>query len=146
MNTNENNISQAGTLTQSGNVAQQTTQDINTTQHLNRNIDPTDPRPRVVTNENIGTTQRQFPGLNNPDELEIDTDEIYDGEPEEPQNESIDYGFREFSVKKLNYGYVIKAGCHQFAIESESRLIKVISEYIKDPSGKEKQWWETKNI
>ena len=133
MNTNENNISQAGTLTQSGNVAQQTTQDINTTQHLNRPIQPRDPRP--VENE-----------------IEIDTDEMieigeepYDG-PVIAENESIDYGFREFSVKKLNYGYVIKAGCHQFAIESESRLIKVISEYIKDPSGKEKQWWETKNI
>lgn len=136
MNTNENNISQSGTLTQGGNVAQQTTQDINTTQHLNRPIQPRDPRP--IANE-------------------IDTDEIYTDEMieigEEPygvpvisENETIDYGFREFSVKKLNYGYIIKAGCHQFAIESESRLIKVISEYIKDPSGKEKQWWETKNI
>lgn len=129
MNTNENSISQSGTSTQGGNIVQQTTQYTNTTPHLNRPIQPRN--PRIIANE-------------------IDTDEMIGeepcGVPVISENETIDYGFREFSVKKLNYGYIIKAGCHQFAIESESRLIKVISEYIKDPSGKEKQWWETKNI
>ena len=59
---------------------------------------------------------------------------------------NVQYSFRNFSVSKLNYGYVVNVGCHSFAIEAKENLIKLLTEYISDPNAKEIQWWETKTI
>jgi len=93
-----------------------------------------------------------------------DTDEreeIYDGEePGEPcvsdcvceceapsiNLKSSRYSFREFSVKPLNHGFIIKAGCHQFAIETKERLAQVLSEYVLNHNSKEGQWWDENTI
>lgn len=56
------------------------------------------------------------------------------------------YGFRDFQVSKLNHGYVVTVGCSKFAIESNEKLIKVLTEYISNPSEKEKKWHETNEI
>lgn len=69
----------------------------------------------------------------------------------EPRNEHIclksgNYEFRDFSVKKLNYGYIITVGCHKFAIEDKKKVIKLISEYVDDPNKVESKWWETKKV
>ena len=64
----------------------------------------------------------------------------------EPCLRKTGYEFREFSVKPLNYGFIIRAGCHQFAIETPERLAYVISEYVLNPNDKETKWWEEKKI
>ena len=56
------------------------------------------------------------------------------------------YKFREFTVKPLNYGFIITAGCHQFAIETPEKLAFVLSEYVLNPSDKETKWWKEKKI
>lgn len=56
------------------------------------------------------------------------------------------YVFREFKVKKLNYGYLVNIGCHQMAIESKETLKRVLCEYIDDPNKKETEWWKNKTI
>lgn len=94
---------------------------------------PTQPEPQLIFSDE------------DTDDCEITQELDYGGEI---QGDTIgsEYSFRDFSVKKLNYGYIVTAGCHKFAIESDERLIKVISEYIKDPSAKEKEWWKTKKV
>lgn len=56
------------------------------------------------------------------------------------------YEFREFSVKKLEYGYIITIGCHKMAIETKERLAKCLSDYVKDPDATERKWWTNKEI
>ena len=49
---------------------------------------------------------------------------------------------RDFSVKALNYGYIVNVGCHSFAIETADRLIEKLSEYINNPSDTETKWFK----
>lgn len=81
-------------------------------------------------------------------ESEADCCSGYDSE--RPRNESIlkdcVYDFRDFTVKKLNYGYIITVGCHRFAIEDKKKVIKLISEYVDDPNKVESKWWKNKTL
>lgn len=56
------------------------------------------------------------------------------------------YEFRDFSVKGLNYGYIVNVGCHSFAIETKERLANVLADYILDPDKMERIWWENKTV
>lgn len=57
-----------------------------------------------------------------------------------------EYEFRDFSVNKLNYGYIVTVGCHKFAVEDKKKLIKLVSDYIDNPNETESNWWKTKKI
>lgn len=48
---------------------------------------------------------------------------------------------RDFSVKELNYGFLIKVGCHSFAISTAAEAGRLITEYLKDPKGTEAKWY-----
>lgn len=52
------------------------------------------------------------------------------------------YNFRNFSVEKMNYGYIVTVGCHKFAIESKERLAGLLSTYVLDPNRVEQTWWK----
>lgn len=80
--------------------------------------------------------------VNSSDDSEDNGGEDYSGyqpinEIEEPNTIKI----RDFSVKELNYGFLITVGCHKFAISTPTEAAKLIAEYLKDPKGTENKWF-----
>lgn len=49
-----------------------------------------------------------------------------------------------FKINQLTYGYCVEVGCHTIAIESKETLIRVLTDYINDPSSTEKKFREGK--
>lgn len=49
---------------------------------------------------------------------------------------------REIGITQLNRGYVVRVGCHTFAIETASGLIAKLNEYILDPQKTEDKWFK----
>ena len=47
-------------------------------------------------------------------------------------------------LNQLEYGYCVEVACHMLAIESKETLIRVLTEYINDPSLTEKKFREGK--
>jgi hypothetical protein len=53
---------------------------------------------------------------------------------------------REIRITPLNYGYIVKIDCHQFAIETKESLIKKLTDYITNPSGVEAEWFKNQTL
>jgi len=51
---------------------------------------------------------------------------------------------RHLKIIQQDYGYCIEVGCSTIAIESKETLIRVLTEYINDPSATEKKFEEGK--
>lgn len=51
---------------------------------------------------------------------------------------------RQINIEELNYGYIVRVGCHNFAIETKAQLIAQLSAYIQDPAITEKKWFDGK--
>jgi len=51
---------------------------------------------------------------------------------------------RPINIEELNHGYVVRVGCHTFAIENKSQLIVQLSAYIQEPALTEKKWFDGK--
>jgi hypothetical protein len=54
----------------------------------------------------------------------------------------IRHEMRDITISPLNYGFIVKIGCSQFAIETKEKLVEKLSEYIMNPSEKENNWRE----
>lgn len=50
------------------------------------------------------------------------------------------YTMNTIGIKQLSYGYEVRVGCLEMAIESKEKLIKMLTLYIKDPKGMENRW------
>lgn len=50
------------------------------------------------------------------------------------------------TIHHLDFGYNVKIGCQNFAIETVETLIKNLDAYLKDPSGTEKKWMKEKKL
>lgn len=66
--------------------------------------------------------------------------ESYDGEEETPTSDDSER-IREISIRELNRGFIVKVGCHSFALSTSDELIRLISDYIKSPSETEHKWF-----
>jgi len=51
---------------------------------------------------------------------------------------------RQINIEGLNHGYVVRVGCHSFAIETKAQLIAQLSAYIQEPALTEKKWFDGK--
>lgn len=51
---------------------------------------------------------------------------------------------RQISIEGLNHGYIVRVGCHSFAIETKAQLIAQLSAYIQEPALTEKKWFNGK--
>ena len=51
---------------------------------------------------------------------------------------------RVVEIKQLNHGYFVQIGCQQFAIETSEKLLSALADYMKDPQGTEKAWFDGK--
>lgn len=49
---------------------------------------------------------------------------------------------RNIAIGQLHNGYVVEVDCHKFAFETVDRMMKYVGEYLKDPIGTEKKWWD----
>ena len=61
-----------------------------------------------------------------------------------PRNEPFHNAIREVNIKQLNHGYIVQAGCQQFAIETSEKLLSALADYMKDPQGTENAWFDGK--
>ncbi len=64
--------------------------------------------------------------------------------PREIQEQPRQNKMREVRIKQLNHGYFIEIGCQQFAIETSEKLLSALGNYMKDPDGTEKAWFDGK--
>ena len=64
-------------------------------------------------------------------------------EPQRPQEEK-ENTMRHLKIIQQDYGYCVEVGCSTIAIESKETLIRVLTEYINDPSLTEKKFREGK--
>ena len=51
---------------------------------------------------------------------------------------------RQINIEELNHGYIVRVGCHNFAIETKAQLIAQLSAYIQEPALTEKKWFDGK--
>jgi hypothetical protein len=48
---------------------------------------------------------------------------------------------RSINIEQLDLGYVVRVGCQSFAIETSSKLISALGEYLNAPNETEKKWF-----
>ena len=53
---------------------------------------------------------------------------------------------RNIQIEQLHSGYIIKVGCHSFAVEEHTTLITKLAAYLSNPQEVEKKWFETKKL
>jgi hypothetical protein len=59
-------------------------------------------------------------------------------------NSSNENKIRPIQIDQLNRGYVVRVGCHSFAIADAPELIAYLTTYISDPNKTEKNWFAGK--
>lgn len=64
--------------------------------------------------------------------------------PREIQEQPRQNKMREVRIKQLNHGYFVEIGCQQFAIETSEKLLSALADYMKNPDGTEKSWFDGK--
>lgn len=50
------------------------------------------------------------------------------------------------SIHALDFGYNVKIGCQNFAVETSEKLIKNLEAYLKDPKETERKWMRNKEL
>ena len=49
---------------------------------------------------------------------------------------------RQINIEEVNRGFIVKVGCHTFAISTKAELTTKLTEYINEPNKTEKKWYE----
>jgi hypothetical protein len=53
---------------------------------------------------------------------------------------------KNISIHALDFGYNVKIGCQNFAVETPEKLIKNLEAYLNDPQGTERKWLRNKEL
>jgi hypothetical protein len=48
---------------------------------------------------------------------------------------------RQINIEEVNRGFVVRVGCHTFAISTKAELTTKLTEYINEPDKTEKKWY-----
>ena len=48
---------------------------------------------------------------------------------------------RQINIEEVNRGYIVRVGCHTFAISTKAELTTKLTEYINEPAKTEKKWY-----
>lgn len=48
---------------------------------------------------------------------------------------------RQINIEEVNRGYIVRVGCHTFAISTKAELTAKLTEYINEPAKTEKKWY-----
>ncbi len=49
---------------------------------------------------------------------------------------------RQINIEEVNRGYIVRVGCHTFAISTKEEMIGKLVEYINEPSKTEEKWFK----
>lgn len=80
------------------------------------------------------------------------TEDRCEAEPQQPCCEAetptlINENFtRNITIHPLHYGFNVKIGCQNFAVETVDKLIKNLEAYLNDPLGTQRKWLSEKNL
>ena len=55
-----------------------------------------------------------------------------------PQGEN---KIRQINIEEVNRGFIVRVGCHTFAISTKAELTTKLTEYINEPAKTEKKWY-----
>jgi hypothetical protein len=58
---------------------------------------------------------------------------------ETPQNAN---KIRQINIEEVNRGFIVRVGCHTFAISTKVELTTKLTEYINEPDKTEKKWYD----
>ena len=60
-----------------------------------------------------------------------------------PVNEEVrqENKIRQINIEEVNRGYIVRVGCHTFAISTKAELTNKLTEYINEPAKTEKKWF-----
>lgn len=60
-----------------------------------------------------------------------------------PVNEEVrqENKIRQINIEEVNRGYIVRVGCHTFAISTKAELTTKLTEYINEPAKTEKKWY-----
>lgn len=72
-------------------------------------------------------------------------EDIYPDVAQGMRYESANSTINPIEIRQLSYGYKVKIGCLEIAIESKEKLITMLTLYIEDPKGVEDHWNEAGN-
>ena len=50
------------------------------------------------------------------------------------------------TIHSLDFGYNVKIGCQNFAVETVEKLIKNLEAFLNDPRGTEKKWTKERKL
>lgn len=50
------------------------------------------------------------------------------------------------SIHSLDFGFNVKIGCQNFAVETVDKLIKNLEAFLNDPSGTERKWMNERKL
>jgi hypothetical protein len=48
---------------------------------------------------------------------------------------------RQINIEEVSRGYIVRVGCHTFAISTKAELTTKLTEYINEPTKTEKKWF-----
>ena len=48
---------------------------------------------------------------------------------------------RQINIEEVNRGFIVRVGCHTFAISTRSELTTKLTEYINEPDKTEQKWY-----
>ena len=51
---------------------------------------------------------------------------------------------RHIEIDQLNGGYIIRVGCHSFAFETNTKMLKHLTAYLLNPKETEEKWFKKK--
>ncbi|MDA3781025.1 MAG: hypothetical protein PF487_12510 [Bacteroidales bacterium] len=55
-------------------------------------------------------------------------------------------GIAKITINSLDYGFNVKIGCMNFAVETVEKLITNLEAYLKDPQKTETKWMKNKEL
>jgi len=48
---------------------------------------------------------------------------------------------RQINIEEVNRGFIVRVGCHTFAISTKAELTTKLTEYINEPDKTEQKWY-----
>lgn len=48
---------------------------------------------------------------------------------------------RQINIEEVNRGFIVRVGCHTFAISTKAELTTKLTEYINEPEKTEQKWY-----
>lgn len=75
------------------------------------------------------------------DTCRAEQDRCVNTEPQ-PIQERSPNKIRQINIEEVNRGFIVRVGCHTFAISTKAELTTKLTEYINEPEKTEQKWYK----